>query len=686
MLSFVDELKTRIMSLLKCTESDLSDLVKQIDGLTIYARKPSPFSSLSSIVNDRRRIIKPLKPSTNASSYLQFDSRMESGNLKYAIFKDDVYHLIMDNDAFTKGHTQWFYFSAVNSLPKRRTCHFKIVNFAKNKSLYEIGMGVWTKSGENSKWRCDRAMDIKYGKTEYSSTEHYSYFGVSFSVDMQPGEVLYFGYCVPYTYTRLQDFLATVTSKAPFVERSVIGKSLGGLDIEKITITERPKSAEAASSETPPIAKKDIVVTARVHPGESNASFMLEGLVNFLISDLPEAKILRENYIFQIVPMMNPDGVVLGNYRCSLAGVDLNRRWRKPSMEFHPEILAVRDILTGCEHKRDTIYIDLHGHSKHRGFFCYGSGFEFIQDFAHQMKKIDPRNFALKNCRFTISKGKRGTARAVGYLDIKIGKCYTVESSFAEFTIDEYRSVGRTICKAILSQRADLLEQLRKVKEEVGPQGAERSSVISEEVEGEDDEGGSGVMKTKRCIDDEISSDGGDASDGSESNPSEDNFSEPEETIKKVFLSIPKKVAAKKKEKKKKGKKSSISSLPTPKVTVGSGSSSKRASNDSSSENTKAKLTEILANVLPPKSSSNLNQTESSSDTAAKGSAAPHAMVTLSDVINRAKFLSRVVSQIKKQRAKTVDTEYRVKNPYKITEIQFGGEEPAFFQKEPFQF
>lgn len=26
--------------------------------------------------------------------------------------------------------------------------------------------------------------------------------------------------------------------------------------------------------------------------------------------------------------MLNPDGVINGNYRCSLAGCDLNRRWK----------------------------------------------------------------------------------------------------------------------------------------------------------------------------------------------------------------------------------------------------------------------------------------------------------------------------------------------------------------------
>lgn len=32
--------------------------------------------------------------------------------------------------------------------------------------------------------------------------------------------------------------------------------------------------------------------------------------------------------------MMNPDGVIHGNYRCSLSGVDLNRQWDNPSKVF----------------------------------------------------------------------------------------------------------------------------------------------------------------------------------------------------------------------------------------------------------------------------------------------------------------------------------------------------------------
>lgn len=52
----------------------------------------------------------------------------------------------------------------------------------------------------------------------------------------------------------------------------------------------------------------------------------MEGMLDFLLDlNNEEAKYLRSVCIFKIVPMMNPDGVIHGNYRCSLSGVDLNR-------------------------------------------------------------------------------------------------------------------------------------------------------------------------------------------------------------------------------------------------------------------------------------------------------------------------------------------------------------------------
>lgn len=43
--------------------------------------------------------------------------------------------------------------------------------------------------------------------------------------------------------------------------------------------------------------------------------FPVAGFIDFLLSTHPIAKTLRDNVVFKIVPMLNPDGVFLGNYR-----------------------------------------------------------------------------------------------------------------------------------------------------------------------------------------------------------------------------------------------------------------------------------------------------------------------------------------------------------------------------------
>lgn len=57
------------------------------------------------------------------------------------------------------------------------------------------------------------------------------------------------------------------------------------------------------------------------------------------------ASILRENFVFKIIPMVNPDGVFLGNNRCNLVGQDLNRCWNVSSEFSSPTILAIKEML-----------------------------------------------------------------------------------------------------------------------------------------------------------------------------------------------------------------------------------------------------------------------------------------------------------------------------------------------------
>ena len=73
-----------------------------------------------------------------------------------------------------------------------------------------------------------------------------------------------------------------------------------------------------------------MIITARVHPGEIQASYAVEGIIKYLLSSRKHAQELRMKYIFYIVPMLNTDGVIQGNHRTDLTGVDMNRQWQSP--------------------------------------------------------------------------------------------------------------------------------------------------------------------------------------------------------------------------------------------------------------------------------------------------------------------------------------------------------------------
>lgn len=66
-----------------------------------------------------------------------------------------------------------------------------------------------------------------------------------------------------------------------------------------------------------------IFLSSRVHPGESNASWIMKGTIEHLIGNSKDAEALRDTFIFKIVPMLNPDGVVNGKYVVAKLGFQL---------------------------------------------------------------------------------------------------------------------------------------------------------------------------------------------------------------------------------------------------------------------------------------------------------------------------------------------------------------------------
>lgn len=104
--------------------------------------------------------------------------------------------------------------------------------------------------------------------------------------------------------------------------------SLGGLEVPLLIIHENYKGKTEStmySDEDRQIMKRCVIVCGRAHPGESNGSYMIEGFIDFLCGESKMAEFLRRHVIFKIVPMINPDGATMGNYRTGISGRDFNR-------------------------------------------------------------------------------------------------------------------------------------------------------------------------------------------------------------------------------------------------------------------------------------------------------------------------------------------------------------------------
>ena len=74
--------------------------------------------------------------------------------------------------------------------------------------------------------------------------------------------------------------------------------------------------------------------------------------------------------------MINVDGVIAGNYRSSLVGMDLNRQWKNPNQTLFPEIFSMKRMIQNFNKTNSIVlYCDLHGHSRSRQVFMYGNNY-----------------------------------------------------------------------------------------------------------------------------------------------------------------------------------------------------------------------------------------------------------------------------------------------------------------------
>jgi len=253
---------------------------------------------------------------------------------------------------------------------------------------------------------------------------------------------------------------------------------------------------------------------------------MMKGAVDFLLSEGREAALLRRRFVFRIVPMLNPDGVIYGNYRCGLLGVDLNRRWQSPSKFLHPTVYYTKRFLQYFSETHEiALFCDMHGHSMKKNMFVYANSLKSTQEQGRNTNvliKLVPKLlakanklFSFQDSHFRIEPCKLSTARVVVFKELGVVNSYTLEASFygprtqaqlanqepeaetedqdAQMNTSHMQSLGRDLCRvmvAFTSQkafRAKLNEVAKAMREEmlqpVPPSVALRRSEASSKFE-----------------------------------------------------------------------------------------------------------------------------------------------------------------------------------------------------------
>lgn len=430
----------------------------------------------------------PLGPKRRDDDVLTFESKFESGNLsraerigpsEYVLYIREDINLVPINGR-DKCYNQWFFFR-VDGMQEMRPYTFHICNMYKAKSLFQVGMHVHLRSPESDLW-FPGGSDFIYKESTFSKKGTKIMYQLTFRL-CSPHSSLYVAAAQPYTYSDLCTAMSKwqgQQERALFIKRHTLCKTLAGNPLEFLIIsdplTDRTftisTSSRLSPSELPEDQRPWIIVCGRVHPSESNSSWFVHGLIEFLTD--PQNSVaaqLRRQFVWLVVPMINPDGVICGNSRCNLAGLDLNRCWANPLESTCPTIFHTKALLQClCPLVTISLFLDVHGHSRKRGAFFYGNRRQQRSATGQLMPYISApvghevrvpqllakfsSIFSLQDCTYTITRNKMGTARYVVFNEFQLINSYTLEiSMFAASSLGDVPS-SETLLQASESHDA----------------------------------------------------------------------------------------------------------------------------------------------------------------------------------------------------------------------------------------
>eukprot|EP01006_Ploeotia_vitrea_P025961 TRINITY_DN58927_c0_g3_i1.p1 TRINITY_DN58927_c0_g3~~TRINITY_DN58927_c0_g3_i1.p1 ORF type:complete len:728 (+),score=33.06 TRINITY_DN58927_c0_g3_i1:68-2251(+) len=407
---------------------------------------------------------------------LTFSSNFDSGNLsKVEALSSTEFNLWTSPDCegsvYETQYTTWFYFS-VKGAEAGQTLTFNLLNLNAQAKLYSQDMRPvvcshpsapqWVRIPGRIAHHCPK-----------STTQLKLTFNHTFEHD---NNEVFFAFTYPYSYKELQEHLANwetvhgsahLTRQNPqpqdvYFVRETLLYTLEGRKVDLLTISNRSGMSDSTEPQIGPNLcertgmmnqkrpylfpnKKIFYITARVHPGEVPSSHLLHGFIEFILSNDPRAHAAREHFVFKIIPMLNPDGVARGHYRLDTQGVNLNRSYVEPDVQYQPTIYAAKEVFLALHQTGKLVmYVDLHGHATRRGCFIYGNALtdsEQIDNLLYpKLVSLNTPYFDFSACNFTEKNmkakdkrdglSKEGSGRVRMFVESGLVHCYTLECNY----------------------------------------------------------------------------------------------------------------------------------------------------------------------------------------------------------------------------------------------------------------
>ncbi|XP_063771005.1 cytosolic carboxypeptidase-like protein 5 isoform X5 [Pseudophryne corroboree] len=242
------------------------------------------------------------------------------------------------------GNRSWFYFSVRGGAPGK-LIRINIMNMNKQSKLYTQGMAPFVRTVPiRSRWERVRE------RPTFQMVENQFILSFVHRFLECRGATTYFAFCFPFSYEESQEMLAGLDGRfadcrlmspgscSPdtiYYHRELLCHSLERLRVDLLTITSCHEMMEEREPRLDKLfpdrsnprpyrfsRKRVFFLSSRVHPGETPSSFVFNGFLEFILrQDDPRAAALRRMYVFKLIPMLNPDGVLRGHYSGTSSGV-----------------------------------------------------------------------------------------------------------------------------------------------------------------------------------------------------------------------------------------------------------------------------------------------------------------------------------------------------------------------------